>query len=214
MTELNFLAEDYGFDCIELGMAIRTAMDAGVIEFGDAEGAIGLVHEAGEATPMGRIIGNGAETAARCLGIVPAFPPESRDIPAYGAQTPKDEPASGNGPGLSDLQCRIDISHNLEIATAALDAIGFCLFSVFAILDQPKTLDAMVEIINGMFSIKLTDCDIVELGKQVLRMENDFNRHAGIAERHNRLPPYFSREFLASHNMAFETLSKDKPSAR
>lgn len=211
VSELNFLVEDYGFDCIEMGMAIRTAMDAGVIEFGDVEEAIHLVREAGKATPIGRIIGNGSETAARCLGIAPTLPSDSDNIPKYDKSSPSNtsNATTKKNSCRTDPQCRIDIRHNLEIATAALDSIGFCLFSVFAILDQPKTLDAMVEIINGMFNIKLTDCDIVGLGKQVLKLENNFNRHAGMAEKHHRLPPSFSREFLASHNMAFKAFNED-----
>ena len=35
---------------------------------------------------------------------------------------------------------QIELSRNLQIATAALDATGYCLFIAFAILDQQRNL--------------------------------------------------------------------------
>jgi hypothetical protein len=34
---------------------------------------------------------------------------------------------------------QIELSRNLQIATAAIDSTGMCLFIAFAILDQPET---------------------------------------------------------------------------
>lgn len=218
IAELGFQVEDYGFDCIEMGMAIRNAMNAGIIEFGDAKGTMRLVKEAGEATPLGRIIGNGAETTARCFGTPTSVPAESADeerdeqlINRLGTLCARQ---SDNTPEAEDaaemMAAQVDITRNMEIATAALDSIGLCLFSVFAILDQPETLNAIVEIINAMFDIRLTSGDIVGLGKSVLTMECDFNRRAGVTKLHDRLPLSFSREFLESHKAAFEAFNKVK----
>ena len=40
-----------------MGVTIGIAMDAGLINFGDAEGALRLVEEVGQGTPLGRILG-------------------------------------------------------------------------------------------------------------------------------------------------------------
>ena len=48
-----------------MGVTIGVAMEAGLLKFGDAEGAINLVKEVGSGTPLGRILGSGAATTAR-----------------------------------------------------------------------------------------------------------------------------------------------------
>ncbi|CCH49101.1 aldehyde ferredoxin oxidoreductase C-terminal domain-containing protein [Pseudodesulfovibrio piezophilus] len=232
IARLDFMDDDFGFDSIEMGVAIGLAMDAGVIEFGDAEGAIRLLKEAGRGTPMGRILGSGAATVARCFGLERAPVVKGQAMPAY-------DPRSVKGIGVTyatspqgadhtagyavapnilkvgrdidplGIEGQIDISRNLQIATAALDATGYCLFVSFAILDQPDTFDAMLATINGMFDLKLTGRDIVELGKLVLRMERAFNEKAGFTKFHDRLPMYFSREPLGPHNTTFDIPDKD-----
>lgn len=69
IATLDFLDDDYGFDTIEMGTSIGVAMEAGLIDSGDAGAAINLVHEAGKGTPLGRILGSGTETVARAFGI-------------------------------------------------------------------------------------------------------------------------------------------------
>ena len=50
--------DDFGLDTIETGVTVGVAMEAGVIAFGDAEGALRLVDEVGKGTPLGSIIGS------------------------------------------------------------------------------------------------------------------------------------------------------------
>ena len=40
---------------------------------------------------------------------------------------------------------QVELSRNLQVATAALDSTGMCLFIAFAILDQPETFQAFVD---------------------------------------------------------------------
>ena len=102
------------------------------------------------------------------------------------------------------VEGQIELSRNLQIATAALDSTGYCLFIAFAILDQPETFNAMVDSINGMYGLNLTADDVNELGKKVLSMERDFNKRAGFTSADDRLPRYFRRESLAPHNVSFD----------
>jgi aldehyde:ferredoxin oxidoreductase len=99
---------------------------------------------------------------------------------------------------------QIELSRNLQIATAALDATGYCLFIAFAILDQSETFDAMVQSINGMYNMNMTGDDVVALGKQILSTERDFNQRAGFTAQDDRLPRYFQREAIAPHNVTFD----------
>ena len=50
--------------------------------------------------------------------------------------------------------------HDLQIATAAVDATGMCLFVVFAALDQPDTFQALIDMINAFYGLKLTADDV------------------------------------------------------
>ena len=68
VARLDRLCDDVGLDTIETGAAIAIYMDAGKMEFGDAEGAKGLLQEIADGTPLGRMIGDGAVTTGRETG--------------------------------------------------------------------------------------------------------------------------------------------------
>lgn len=232
IAKLDFLDDNYGLDTIEMGVTIGVAMEAGVIPFSDGEGAINLVHEVGKGTPLGRILGGGAEVTAKCFGLERAPVVKGQAIPAYDPRAVKGigvtyatstmgaDHTAGYAVATNILKVggdvdplkpegQIELSRNLQIATAALDATGFCLFVAFAILDQPETFNAMVDTINGMYGLSMTGDDVVALGKSILKMEREFNEKAGFGPAHDRLPRYFRREKLAPHDVTFDVPDKD-----
>jgi aldehyde:ferredoxin oxidoreductase len=52
IAEMNHLCNEVGVDAIETGAAIGVAMEAGVIPFGDAEGAKDLIRQIGQGTTL------------------------------------------------------------------------------------------------------------------------------------------------------------------
>ena len=74
---------------------------------------------------------------------------------------------------------QVELSRNLQIATAAIDSTGMCLFIAFAVLDQPETFQALIDLLNAFYGWNLTGDDVTALGKKVLKMERDFNAKAG-----------------------------------
>ena len=54
-----------------------------------------------------------------------------------------------------------------------------CLFIAFAVLDQPETFQALIDMINAFYGLNLTADDVTALGKSVLKNERDFNAAAG-----------------------------------
>ncbi len=98
----------------------------------------------------------------------------------------------------------MELSRNLQIATAAIDSVGLCLFTAFALLDVPDALPAVVDMLNAKFGWHLTGDDVTGLGKRILTMEVDFNRRAGISEAADRLPEFFSEEELPPHYTTFD----------
>jgi aldehyde:ferredoxin oxidoreductase len=99
---------------------------------------------------------------------------------------------------------QIDLSRNLQVATAAVDSTGMCLFIAFAVLDQPETFQALLDLLNAFYGLSLTADDVTELGKSILKMERDFNTGAGFTSKHDRLPEYFYSEPLPPHNTTFQ----------
>jgi aldehyde:ferredoxin oxidoreductase len=92
VAELNHLCNQVGVDAIEIGAAVGVAMEAGVIPFGEAEGAKDLIRQIGQGTYLGRILGNGVVITGRVLGVrrIPAI--KGQAIPAYDPRALK-----GNG---------------------------------------------------------------------------------------------------------------------
>ena len=218
--------DDYGLDTIELGAAIGVAMEAGLLEFGDADGAIKLVDEVGKGTHLGRILGGGAAVTGKAFGVVRVPVVKGQALPAYdpravqgigvtyatspqGADHTAGYAITANvlkvGGDVDPLKAdgQIELSRNLQIATAAIDATGMCLFIAFAILDQPETFQALLDIIGGINGTEFTGDDVTAIGKDILSMERDFNKRAGFTNLDDRLPKYFSTEALAPHNTTF-----------
>ncbi|MDA3894701.1 MAG: aldehyde ferredoxin oxidoreductase [Desulfobacteraceae bacterium] len=226
------LDDDYGVDTIEMGATIGVAMDAGLADFGDAEAAINLVKEVGKGTPLGRILGSGAGMTGKVFGVERVPVVKNQSMPAYdpravqgmgvtyatstmGADHTAGYAVTANLLGVGGTvdplspKGQVELSRNLQIATAAIDSTGMCLFIAFAILDQEETFNAMVDMINAFSGLNMTGDDVAELGKKVLKMERDFNRQAGFTEKDDRLPEYFLNESLPPHDVRFDVSDAD-----
>jgi len=106
-------------------------------------------------------------------------------------------------------QGQIELSRNLQVATAAIDSTGMCLFIAFAILDQPETFQALIDLLNTFYSLNFTADDVAEYGKKILTMERDFNIRAGFTKEHDRLPAFFKTQAVAPHNVVFDVSDEE-----
>jgi len=229
---LDRMDDDFGLDTIETGVAIGVAMAGGLLPFGDAQGAIKLLAEVGKGTPLGRIIGSGAGLTGKVFGVdrvpvvknqaLPAYDPRAvQGIGVTYATTPMGaDHTAGYAIATNILKVggfvdplkpegQVDLSRNLQIATAAIDSTGMCLFIAFPVLDQPETFNALVELLNGFYNINLTGDDVTALGKKVLSAERDFNARAGFTAEDDRLPRFFETEPVAPHNIVFQVTDVD-----
>jgi aldehyde:ferredoxin oxidoreductase len=227
IAQLDRLDDDIGLDTIEIGVAIGVAMEAGVIKFGDSAGAIRLVQEIGQGTPLGRIIGSGAGVTGKAFGVERVPVVKNQALPAYDprgvqgigvtyATTPMGaDHTAGYAIATNILKVggyvdplgtdgQVELSRNLQIATAAVDSTGMCLFIAFPILDQPDTFQSLLDLLNAFYGIGLTGDDVTALGKKVLKAERDFNRRAGFGPEQDRLPEFFLKEPLAPHQVTFK----------
>jgi aldehyde:ferredoxin oxidoreductase len=229
---LDRLDDDYGLDTIEMGATIGVAMEAGLANFGDAQAAINLVKEVGKGTPLGRILGSGAAVTGKVYGVERVPVVKGQALPAYDPRAVQgmgvtyatstmgaDHTAGyavatnilGVGGKLDPLkpEGQVELSRNLQIATAAIDSTGMCLFIAFAIMDQPETFQALIDCINSFYGLKLTGDDVTALGKSVLQKERNFNLAAGLGPEQDRLPEFFKKEAVSPHNITFQVTDED-----
>ncbi|MDA8335900.1 MAG: aldehyde ferredoxin oxidoreductase [Peptococcaceae bacterium] len=224
--ELNYVCNDAGLDTIEAGCTLGVLMEAGVIPFGDGKAAVEALKEVGKGTPLGRIIGAGATFAGKVYGVtripsvkgqgIPAYDPRScrgngvtyattpmgADHTAGYAVTANILKVGGDVCPITD-EGQIELSRNLQIATAAVDATGLCLFVAFAVLDNPEGLPMIIEMLNAMYGLSLTADDVMALGRHILHTEKEFNTGAGFAKADDRLPEFFYNEELEPHQTRF-----------
>jgi len=227
IARMDRIDDDLGLDTIETGATIAVAMEAGVIPFGDAEGAIRLLEEVRQGTALGRLIGSGAEVVGKAYGQVRVPVVKGQAIPAYDPRAVQgigvtyatstqgaDHTAGyavcqnvlGVGGTVDPLspQRQAELSRNLQIATTAIDATGLCLFVAFAVLDDPTTMQGICEMLGGYLGREMTADEFLAFGRKTLARERAFNAAAGFTPADDRLPGFFQTEKLPPHNITFQ----------
>ncbi len=228
IAEADNIMDDLGIDSIETSVAFGVAMEAGVLEFGDGAGVLRILKDdVASGTGLGRIIGNGAGSVGRAYGVTRVPVVKNQAIPAY-------DPRAIKGIGITyatstqgadhtmgytiatnilnvggavdplSKEGQVELSRNLQIATAAIDSTGMCLFIAFAALDNEQCLPSLIDLINARFGIALTADDVTNLGKYILKTEREFNLKAGFTNLDDRLPEFFYTEAVAPHNVVFD----------
>ncbi|MDL1972385.1 MAG: aldehyde ferredoxin oxidoreductase [Deltaproteobacteria bacterium] len=227
IARMDYLADDYGIDTIEMGNAIGVAMEAGIISFGDIKGVMGLYEEVSRGTPLGRILGSGAATVAKVFGISRVAVVKGQALPAYdpravkgigvtyatspmGADHTSGYTVRANILGIGEkvdplaIEGQVELSKKMQVKTAALDCTGLCLFCTLMMAERPDTWDDLVEMINARYGLKLKTYEFFKLGERVLEIEHDFNRRAGFTKADDRLPEFFYNEPFPPHNTVFD----------
>ncbi|KYO68080.1 aldehyde ferredoxin oxidoreductase C-terminal domain-containing protein [Thermovenabulum gondwanense] len=219
VAELNHLCNQVGVDTIECGAAIGVAMEAGVINFGDAEGAKDIVKQIGQGTYLGRIIGNGAEFTGRAFGVrrVPAV--KGQAMPAYDPRGLKgngvlyatstmgaDHTAGNAFETLKTVnplgkEKQVYNSRQLQIRAALIDSLGVCLFIRPAFI---KNRELLSNLYKGRYGFDMSFEEIKRTGVEVLEMERRFNELAGVSEKIKRMPEFMREEPLPPNNTVFD----------
>lgn len=228
IAECDNIMDDLGVDAIETPVMFGVAMEAGLIKFGDGKEVLRMLREEiGKATPLGRILGGGTAMVGRTYGVTRVPVVKNQAIPAYDPRSVKGigvtyatttmgaDHTSGYAIATNVLNVggkvdplsnegQVELSRNLQIATAAIDSTGLCLFVAFPALDIAECLPAVVDMLNARYGTKLTMDDVVGLGKTVLKIEHAFNLEAGIGPEQDRLPEFFELESIAPHNVKWD----------
>jgi len=219
--------DDVGIDSIEGAVLMSVAMEAGILPWGDGKGVYRLIHEdIRTGTPLGRILGNGAGSVGKAYGLTRIPVVKNQAIPAYDPRAVKgigityatSTMGADHTAGYSIManilkvggyvdplrkEGQVELSRNLQIATAVLDSTGLCLFVAFPVLDMPETFTAVYEMVNARYGLDLTADDIAAMGTAILKTEHDFNLAAGFTGKDDRLPEFFE-EAIPPHNAVWD----------
>lgn len=226
IAQIDHECDDIGIDTIETAGTMMVAMEAGLLKWGDGKGVLKLLDQIKDGTHIGRILGNGAEFTGKAYGITRIPTVKSQSIPAY-------DPRAVKGIGLTyatstmgadhtagysvtanilkvgghvdplKKEGQIELSRNLQIATAALDSAGLCIFVAFAVLDNEAVSHALIDMINAKYGSNWSVDDWFNLGRSVLKTERAFNEAAGFTNKMDRLPEFFEEE-IPPHNAVWD----------
>lgn len=229
--------DEMGMDTIEMANTIAMAMEAGIVAWGDGKGVIELLRKVGTADPLGRILGNGTVFTAQAFGVDRVPVVKRQALPAYDprvvkgvgvtyATTPMgaDHTAGyavcqnvlkvgGDVPSHGKAG-QVEVSKNLQVATAAVDSLGLCLFVAFAVLDTPDALSVVADMVAASTGKPYSVDDIVNLGVNCLKDELAFNKAAGFTDKDDQLPDFFTNEPLPPHNLAWDFTTEEMQAAK
>lgn len=228
IARIDNLMDDVGIDSIETPVMFAVAMEAGILPFGDGKAAYKLIdQDIRKGTPLGKVLGSATAGVGKAYGLTRVPVVKGQGIPAYDPRSVKGigvtyamstmgaDHTSGYAVATNILKVggyidplkkegQVELARNLNIATAAVDSTGLCLFVAFPALDIPECLPSIVDMINARYGISLKVDDVVALGKSILKTERDFNTKAGFTKEHDRLPEFFEYEPIPPHNVVWD----------
>ena len=217
IARMNWEVSDMGLDTIEIGVALGVAAEAGLMQWGDVDGALRLLQEVRQLTPLGRIIGGGPALVGRTFGIQRVPVAKGQALSAYEPRAIKGtgvtyatSPQGGDHTSGLTVRAKIDhldpkgqvaVSRAAQINMAGYDTLGACIFAGFGFSLAPTLVR---DFINARYDWGVGDDILQALGRQSLKLEREFNRLAGFTSAHDRLPEWMTREPLPPHNTVFD----------
>jgi len=218
IARLDRLCDDLGIDTMEMGVALGVAMEAGVLPFGDFAAMQAAIRGVVAGTPIGRTLARGATFTGRTFDVerVPAVKGQAlsgydpRALKGtgvtYATSTMGADHTTGNClPGRGGLDShkpegQARLSRELQVMSMVCDILGVCVF----VGPVPETMPFLAELVAFASGAKTTPERLLEQGLQVLRIEAEFNRGAGITNRDNDLPAFFRNEPLPGSGLVFD----------
>jgi aldehyde:ferredoxin oxidoreductase len=215
IARINRACNDVGVDTMDIGGALAVAMEAGLLKWGDGEAALKLVQEIKQGTENGRMIGSGVKATGdklgakrvphvkgQCLsgydprilkgtGVTFATSPQGADhtagIVLPGPHDPQYVPVAPTGQAPK--------SQFMQAWMAACDTLGLCMMIAMPIMEAGPGLHLnLVGSVSALTGQPLDDKYICNLGAEVLEIERKFNKAAGLTNKDDRLPKFFSEE--------------------
>ncbi|MFT4728226.1 MAG: aldehyde:ferredoxin oxidoreductase [Granulosicoccus sp.] len=215
LAQLNYQANDLGIDTIELGGTIGVLMDSGEGKFGDADYMHSVLDGLRNGTEAGKFHASGTACVGEALGVarvpvikrqaISAYDPRVIEVTgltmmmtAQGADHTTGNLPSYDSKGKTTEEL-VAVSLDIQALCAAADSLGLCIFGRSVTNEH---LDFITQAINDAHGVELPESFFVQLGKDTLRMENEFNKDAGFTDADDELPEFFYQEQLPPSNRA------------
>lgn len=209
LARLNAIVNDLGVDSIEAGATLGVLLDAGLAQFGDIAFLTEALREIGTGTERGRLLAQGTARVGAHYGVrrvpvikrqaISAYDPRvievtglSMMLTAQGADHTTGNLASYDCTG-KDARELVTASIGVQIATAAIDSVGLCVFGRNVWNEHP---DLILSAFNDAVGTNIDAAFLHDLGLRTLRYEQQFNRAAGFTESDDDLPEFFYTEAL------------------
>jgi len=189
IAELKYWFDNFGLDFIEVGSSIASAASAGKIEFGNYQSVKELLKEIENDTKLGGVLANGVVETCKYLNIsrVPAV--KGQAIPAH-------DPRGKKGTGVTYMTSPMGADHTAgltyktpldkkgqiynslraQLKAATCDSFGYCLNAV------PGGQASISKMLTARFGEKVIAKEVLEIGKQTIRDELNFNQNAKFAD--------------------------------
>jgi aldehyde:ferredoxin oxidoreductase len=184
---------------------------------------LNIVDEIVEGTILGRVIGNGATITGKVLGVsrVPAVKGQSmagydpRVLKGTGvtyATSPMGaDHTAGNlilgreGVDATLPDGQIKASRNIQIYSTVLDSMGLCNFCGGALPSMEIIANLLTKATGREVSVE----EVIEMGRNSLRCEREFNKAAGYTRTDDRLPRFFTTDTLEPRGLVFDVKDED-----
>jgi aldehyde:ferredoxin oxidoreductase len=192
------------------------------MQFGDGARALELLQEIRKGTPLGRILGSGAATTGRVLGVLRVPVVKGQAMSAYDPRAIKGtgttyatSPQGADHTAGNTMRAKVDhldptvqaaTSRAAQIDRAMYDTLGACIFTAAGFSVDRAVIP---ELLNARYGWQ-TGPDITEkLGKETLSLEREFNRRAGFTAADDRIPEWMRAEPLPPHNSVYDVPESD-----
>ncbi len=217
IAEINRLVNEYGLDTIETGASLGVMMSQSVMPFGDVEAVIHAVKEIKAGTPLGRILGSGAELIGKIYGAYRVPTVKGQAMPAYDPRAIKGlgvtyatSPMGADHTAGQTIRAQLDhhspegqikASKNAQETVIIFDSLGMCYFGASAVQGR---FDIIAELISAYTGQQVTEHYLKNNALDTLQLEHQFNRKAGFTKAHDRLPEYFYYEMNEASQTVFD----------
>jgi aldehyde:ferredoxin oxidoreductase len=215
LAKIDQLSDDLGIDSIETGNTLAVFMEAGKIEWGDADAVIALLEGMKTGNPESIILGQGCKVAGEKLNVTRIAHVKGQGIPGYDPRTFKGMGATfvtspmgadhTAGPAIMNRKAyshkeygkvhepnsKLELSKDLQIFITMVDSMGLCYF----VGPSWDTTVILAKLLNAKYGWDTTPEFWVTWAEDALKMEVDYNTKIGLPTT-ERLPAFMEKEAI------------------
>jgi aldehyde:ferredoxin oxidoreductase len=219
---LNEIANDLGVDTIELGGMIGVLMEAGQAAFGDVDFLVKVLQDLRAGNERGRLLATGTARVGAHFDVkrvpvikkqaISAYDPRIIEVTAISMMVTAQgaDHTAGNAPSfVSHNKSVREVaaeSYRMQVNSALADSFGLCVFGR-SVTDVNRQLIA--DAINDAFDAGIDAQWLIDIARETLRLETEFNKRAGFTEAEDELPSFFADEPLPPTNRTARMFARE-----